>query len=76
MKMKGNEGLLRSEWAMREAPQNLGTSYWFAKNDYTLVEVPWQDDVFDREAIKSLRAFATREEGLLGLGLACESNDN
>ncbi len=73
--MEKQKGLLRSQWAMRQAPKMSCTSYWFAKNDYTLVEVPWHDDVFDREAIKSLRAFATREDGLRGLGLACEADE-
>ncbi len=73
--MKEKQGLLRSEWAMRQAPEQLGTTYWYAKNDYTLVAVPWHDDQFDREAIRSLKAFACREDGLRGLGLACEAND-
>lgn len=56
---------------MREAPKMGCTSYWFAKNNYTLVEVSWHNDAFDQEAIRQGRAFDTREDGLIALNLAC-----
>ncbi len=72
-----NDLQLRIKYAMnKDIKPKHGTVYWAAKNNYTLIQVEWQDDELDERFLLSWKAFATREEGLLGLGLACESNDD